>query len=189
MQKKFKKYILICTITTFSPIQHWKVESGQRVGVIGLGCLGHLAVKLAVSRKADVTVFTTSPGKVSAAKDLGAREAVLWSDEETMKKLAGQFDLLISTVPKGYPIGQFMNLLRVDGTLVNPGALDQLEDVPGGAFISRRRNLAGSLIGGIAETQEVIDYCTAHNIKADIELISPAMITEAFERVVNKDIR
>lgn len=181
---------LLCAgITTFSPMQHWRVESGQRVGVIGLGGLGHLAVKLAVARKADVTVFTTSPGKVPAAKTLGAREAVLWSDAEGMKRLAGQFDLMISTVPHGYPIGQFLNLLRLDGTLVNVGALDQLEDVPGGALISRRRHLAGSVIGGIAETQEVVDYCTAHNIKADIELITPAQISEAFDRVVGKDVR
>ncbi|MGE4442384.1 MAG: NAD(P)-dependent alcohol dehydrogenase [Desulfomicrobium sp.] len=181
---------LLCAgITTFSPIQHWKVESGQKVGVIGLGGLGHLAVKLAVSRKADVTVFTTSPGKISAAKDLGAREAVLWSDTEAMTRRASQFDLLISTVPKGYPMNQFLNLLRVDATLVNVGALDQLEDIPGGALISRRRNLAGSVIGGIAETQEVVDYCTAHNIKADIELIKPRQISEAFDRVVNKDVR
>lgn len=181
---------LLCAgITTFSPIQHWKVESGQRVGVIGLGGLGHLAVKLAVSRKADVTVFTTSPGKLSAAKDLGAREAVLWSDAEAMKRLASQFDLLISTVPKGYRVGQFLDLLQVDGTLVNLGALDQLEDIPGGALISRRRHLAGSVIGGIAETQEVVDYCTARNIKADIELLKPNQISEAFDRVVNKDVR
>jgi uncharacterized zinc-type alcohol dehydrogenase-like protein len=181
---------LLCAgITTFSSIQHWKVESGQRVGVIGLGGLGHLAVKLAVSRKADVTVFTTTPGKVAASKELGAREAVLWSDAKAMERLAGAFDLMISTVPQGYPMSQFLNLLRVDGTLVNVGALDQLEDIPGGALISRRRSLAGSVIGGIAETQEVMDYCTAHNIKADIELIKPDRISEAFDRVVNKDVR
>ncbi|WP_319584195.1 NAD(P)-dependent alcohol dehydrogenase [uncultured Pseudodesulfovibrio sp.] len=181
---------LLCAgITTFSPIQHWKVESGQRVGVIGLGGLGHMAVKLAVSRKAEVTVFTTSPGKVAAAKELGAREAVLWSDTDAMERLTRHFDLMISTVPKGYPVNQFLNLLQVNGTLVNVGALDQLEDIPGMTLTSGRRSLAGSVIGGIAETQEVMDYCTAHNIKADIELIQPDQITEAFDRVVNKDIR
>lgn len=140
-------------ITTFSPLQHWKAGANQRVGVAGLGGLGHLAVKLAVARGADVTVFTTSPGKVDDARRLGARAAVQWGDAEAMKRLENQLDLIISTVPKGYSIQPFVNLLKVDGTFVNAGALDDLEPLSGRALISRRRNVAGSVIGGIADAR------------------------------------
>lgn len=181
---------LLCAgITTFSPMQHWRVKSGQKVGVIGFGGLGHVAVKLAVSRKADVTVFTTSPGKRADALKMGAKEAVLWSDEAAMKRLTNHFDYLISTVPKPYPMQQFINLLKLDATMVNVGALGTLEDVSGLGLIFGRKSLAGSVIGGIAETQEVIDYCAARNIKADIELIKPDQINQAFDRVVKKDVR
>jgi len=180
---------LLCAgITTFSPMQHWKVAGGQRVGVIGLGGLGHVAVKLAVARKVDVTVFTTSPGKIADARRLGAQGAVLSTDVEAMKGLA-KFDFLISTVPEAFPMQPFINLLKLDGTLVNVGAMNPLEDVHGLGLARARRSLAGSIIGGIAETQEVIDYCTARNIKADVELIQPANINKAFDRVVNKDVR
>ena len=170
-------------------MQHWKVAAGQRIGVVGLGGLGHVAVKLAVARKADVTVFTTSPGKTDDAKRLGAREAVLSSDAEAMKKLANQFDWLIATVPQGFPIQPFTDLLKLDGTLVNVGAMEPLLEVHGLHLALARRSLAGSIIGGIAETQEVIDYCTARNIGADVELIRPEEINRAYERVVNKDVR
>ncbi len=181
---------LLCAgITTFSPMQHWKLARGQRVGVIGLGGLGHMAVKLAVARKADVTVFTTSPGKVADAQRLGAREAVLWSDVAAMKRLVNQFDLLISTVPQAYPMQQFVNVLKLDATLVNVGAMEQFQGVNGIDLVLGRKSLAGSMIGGIAETQEVIDYCAARNIKAEIELIRPEEINRAYERVVSKDVR
>jgi uncharacterized zinc-type alcohol dehydrogenase-like protein len=181
---------LLCAgITTFSPMRYWKVEPGQRVGVIGFGGLGHMAVKLAVAHRAEVTVFTTTSGKISDARSMGARDAVLWSDEAGMKRYMNQFDLMISTVPRAYPMQQFMNLLRLDGILVNVGALEQLKDLDGMLIGFGRKSLAGSMIGGIAETQEVIDYCVAHNIKADIELIRPDQINEAFDRVVKKDIR
>ena len=181
---------LLCAgITTFSPMQHWRLAAEQRVGVIGLGGLGHMAVKLAVARRAEVTVFTTSPGKVADANRLGAREAVLWSDAEAMKRLANHFDLMISTVPESFPMQPFMDLLKLDATLVNVGALGQLEGLNGMSQGFRRKSLAGSMIGGIAETQEVIDYCAARNIKADIELIRPDEINRAYERVVHKDVR
>lgn len=181
---------LLCAgITTFSPMQHWRLAAGQRVGVVGLGGLGHMAVKLAVARKAEVTVFTTSPGKVSDAKRLGAREAVLWSDADSMKRLANHFDLMISTAPQSYAMQPFMDLLKLDATLVNVGALGQLEGLNGMALGFGRKSLAGSMIGGIAETQEVIDYCAARNIKADIELIRPDEINRAYERVLSKDVR
>lgn len=182
---------LLCAgITTFSPMQHWKLTPGQHVGVIGLGGLGHMAVKLAVARKSDVTVFTTSPGKIADARRMGAREAVLWSDTEAMKRLANHFDLLIATVPKSFPMQPFMDLLKLDATLVNVGAVEPLESgLNGMAMAFGRKSLAGSVIGGIAETQEVIDYCAARNIKADIELIRPDQINQAYDRVVNKDVR
>ena len=181
---------LLCAgITTFSPMQHWKLSAGQRVGVIGLGGLGHIAVKLAVARKADVTVFTTTPGKIADAKRMGARETVLWSDTTALKRLANQFDLVISTVPQAYPMQPFMDLLKLDATLVNVGALNQLQGLNGMALAFGRKSLAGSMIGGVAETQEVIDYCAARNIKADIELIRVQDINRAYERVVSKDVR
>jgi uncharacterized zinc-type alcohol dehydrogenase-like protein len=181
---------LLCAgITTFSPMQHWKLSAGQRVGVIGLGGLGHMAVKLAVERNAEVVVFTTSPGKLNDAKRLGAREAVLWSDTEGMKRLAGTLDLLISTVPETYPMQPFMDVLQLDGTLINVGALNKLDGLNGMALAFGRKSLAGSVIGGIAETQQVVDYCAARNIKADIELIRPDQINQAFDRVKNKDVR
>lgn len=181
---------LLCAgITTFSPMQHWRVAAGQRVGVIGLGGLGHVAVKLAVARKAEVVVFTTSLGKLADAKRLGAREAVLWGDAESMKRLAGTLDLLIATAPDTFPMQPFMDALKLDGTLVNVGALNQLEGLNGMALAFGRKSLAGSMIGGIAETQEVVDYCAARNIKADIELIRPDQINAAFDRVKNKDVR
>ncbi len=183
---------LLCAgITTFSPMQHWRLEPGQRIGVIGMGGLGHVAVKLAVARRAEVTVLTTSPSKIADARRLGAREAVLWGDTKAMKRLAGHFDLMISTVPVSYPMQPFMELLRLDGTLVNVGALTTLSDanLNGQANAFGRKSLAGSMIGGIAETQQVIDYCAARNITADIELIRPDQITQAFERVVNKQAR
>jgi uncharacterized zinc-type alcohol dehydrogenase-like protein len=181
---------LLCAgITTFSPMQHWKVAAKQRVGVIGLGGLGHIAVKLAVARKADVTLFTTSPGKVADAKKMGAKEAILWSDAAAMKRVANSFDLLISTVPRAYPLQQFVNVLKLDATLVNVGAMEQFQGITGIDLVHGRKSLAGSMIGGIAETQEVIDYCAARRIKADIELIGPEDINKAFDRVVKKDVR
>ncbi|MFL5193932.1 MAG: NAD(P)-dependent alcohol dehydrogenase [Microvirga sp.] len=181
---------LLCAgVTTFSPMQHWQLEAGQRIGVVGLGGLGHVAVKLAVARKADVIVFTTSPGKLEDAKRLGAREAVLSTDADAMTRLANQFDLLISTVPQAYPMQPFMNLLKLDATLVNVGALGELQGLNGMLLGFGRKSLAGSMIGGIAETQAVIDYCATRNIKADIELITPDQIDRAYERVVNKDVR
>jgi uncharacterized zinc-type alcohol dehydrogenase-like protein len=181
--------LLCAAITTFSPMQHWKLALEQRVGVIGLGGLGHMAVKLGAARKADVTVFTTSPGKVADANRLGARAAVLSTDAEAVKRLAGQFDLLISTVPQAYAMQPFIDLLKLDGTLVNVGAMEPLQGIHGLTLALGRRSLAGSVIGGIAETQEVVDYCAARNIKADIELISVKDINRAYERVMNKDVR
>lgn len=181
---------LLCAgVTTFSPMQHWKLSGGQRVGVIGLGGLGHVAVKLAAARKAEVTVFTTSPGKIADAQRLGVKEAVLWSDADAMKRLAGKFDLLIATVPQAFSMQPFVTLLKLNGTLINVGAMEQIQGVTGIALALGRKAVAGSVIGGIAETQEVIDYCAARNIKADIEMIRADQVNTAYDRVVNKDVR
>jgi alcohol dehydrogenase (NADP+) len=181
---------LMCAgITTFSPMQHWSVEAGQRVGVIGFGGLGHLAVKLAVARKADVTVFTTSPSKVADATRMGAREAVIWNSPNSMDRYAGQFDFLISTVPTNVPTHPITNMLRLDGTYVIVGAREPIEDVRGSGLWLQRRKVSASLMGGMAETQEFIDYCACRNIVSDIELIKPAQIDQAFERIKSKDVR
>lgn len=181
---------LLCAgITTFSPMQYWKLTGGQCVGIIGLGGLGHVAVKLAAARNADVTVFTTTAGKLADAKRLGAKEAVLWSDTAAMNRLANTFDLLISTVPQAYSMQPFINVLKPNATLVNVGAMEELKGIDGINLVYARKSIAGSMIGGIAETQEVIDYCAARNIKPDIELIRPDQINQAFDRVVNKDVR
>ena len=131
-------------------------------------------------------MFTTSPDKIADAQRLGAREGVLWSDIDAMKRLANHFDLLISTVPVAYPMQPFMDLLKLDATLINVGALGDLQGLNGMAQGFGRKSLAGSMIGGIADTQEVIDYCAARSIKADIELIGPDAINLAWERVVTK---
>ncbi len=156
--------ILCAGVTTFSPIRHWDVESGQRVAVVGLGGLGHMAVKLAVAQRADVTIFTTSPGKIADAARLGAREAVLWDDAAAFARLANSFDLIISTVPYGFGVQPFIDMLKLDHTLVNVG-LGEPRGINTGAMAFGRKSLAGSMIGGIAETQEVIDHCFARNME------------------------
>lgn len=181
---------LLCAgITTYSPMQHWKLGRGQKVGVVGLGGLGHMAVKLAVARGAEVTVFTTSPGKIDDARRLGAKNAVLLTDGDAVSGLAGTLDLAISTAPESYSMMPVINALKLDGTLINVGALGQLESINGMMMAFGRKSFAGSLIGGIAETQEVIDYCAARNITADIELIAPDQIDRAWDRVMAKDVR
>ncbi len=181
---------LLCAgITTYSPMQHWQLRRGQNVGVVGLGGLGHMAVKLAVSRGAEITVFTTSPGKIDDAKRLGAKNAVLLSDAGAIGSLFGSLDLVISTAPEAYQMMPVINALKLDGTFVNVGALGQLESLNGMMMAFGRKSFAGSMIGGIAETQEVIDYCAARNIKADIELITPDQIDRAWDRVMAKDVR
>jgi uncharacterized zinc-type alcohol dehydrogenase-like protein len=181
---------LLCAgITTFSPMQHWNLAAGQRVGVTGLGGLEHMAVKLSVARNAEVVRFTTSPGKLNDSKRPGAREAVLWTDTEGMNRHAAALDILISAVPDTYPMQPFMDARKLDGTMINVGALKKLDGLNGMALAFGRKSLAGSVIGGIAETQQVIDYCAARNIKADIELIRPDQINQASDRVKNKDVR
>ncbi len=180
--------ILCAGITTFSPIRHWEVRPGQRVGVVGLGGLGHMAVKLAVAQRAEVTIFTTSPGKLADAKRLGAKHAVLWSDAAALKPLANSMDVIISTVPYPFEVQPLLDTLKLDATLVNVG-LGEPRGLNPSAMAFGRKSLAGSMIGGIAETQEVIDHCFARNIRPDVELITPDQINNAFDRVVAKDVR
>ena len=182
---------LLCAgVTTFSPMRHWKLEKNQKFAVVGLGGLGHMALKLAHAMRADVTVFTTTKEKLDDAKRMGAQEAILWSDREAFSRLANSFDLMISTVPVSYPMQPFMNMLKLDATLVNVGALGELTSgLSGMANGFGRKSLAGSMIGGIAETQEVIDYCAARHIESDIELITPDQIDRAYQRVIDKDVR
>jgi uncharacterized zinc-type alcohol dehydrogenase-like protein len=181
--------VLCAGVTTFSPLQHWRASRGQKVGVIGLGGLGHMAVKFAVAKGADVTVFTTSPGKRADAVRMGAKEALLWDDQAALRRLGSSFDLLVAAVPQAFPLQPFMNLLKTDATLVNVGALEALNGYNGMMNNTARRNLSGSMIGGIAETQEAVDFCAARGITADVEVIRPDQINEAFARVKGKDVK
>ncbi|MDC7683749.1 NAD(P)-dependent alcohol dehydrogenase [Asticcacaulis sp. BYS171W] len=181
--------VLCAGITTFSPLQHWKASRGQKVGVIGFGGLGHMAVKLAVAKGADVTVFTTTPSKRENALKMGAKAAVLWEERNSLREMGASFDLLIAAVPQAFEIQPFMNLLKTDATLVNVGTLESISGYNAMLNNTARRNLSGSMIGGIAETQQVVDFCSARNITADVELIRPDQINEAFSRVVNKDVK
>lgn len=181
---------LLCAgITTFSPINHWDLQPGQRYGVVGMGGLGHLAVKLAAAKGAEVVVFTTSEDKIEDAKSFGAADAFLWSDEDAIASQRASFDLMLSTVPVAYPMQQFLNLLKLDKTLVNVGALFPIEGAQGMLMGFGRQSLAGSMTGGIAETQAVIDFAARHNIAATYEMITPDEIGAACEKVVNKEAR
>ncbi|WP_423822938.1 NAD(P)-dependent alcohol dehydrogenase [Salinisphaera sp. SPP-AMP-43] len=181
---------LLCAgITTFSPLNTWHLEPGQRFAVIGMGGLGHLAVKLAAAKGAEVTVFTTSQDKLADAKRFGAAEAYLWSPEQGIDGRPGRFDLMLSTVPESYSMQPFLNMLTLGKTLVNVGALGPLEG-PSGIMLSMgRQNLGGSLTGGIAETQRLIDFAAHKGIAAEYEMIAPSEITAACQRVVDKQAR
>ena len=182
---------LLCAgITTYSPLRHWKVTKGQRVGVVGLGGLGHMAVKIAHAMGAEVVLFTTSPSKAEDARRLGASEVVLSRDKEQMKTQRGRFDLILDAVAAPHDINGMLGLLKRDGTLCLLGIPDQPHPPPqAGTLVNRRRSLSGSLIGGIAETQEMLDFCAEHNIVSDIELIPIQKINEAYDRMVNGDVK
>lgn len=181
---------LLCAgITTYSPLKHWNAGPGKRVGVVGIGGLGHMAIKIARAMGAHVVVFTTSPSKVADAKRLGAHEVVLSSDERQMKAYAGKLHLIIDAVSAQHNVNAFMDLLRVDGTLVLVGAPEHPLQMAAFSVIMGRRSFAGSPIGGIAETQEMLDFCAKHNITSDIEIISIDRINEAYERLMKGDVR
>lgn len=182
---------LLCAgITTWSPLRQWKVGPGSRVGVVGIGGLGHMAVKLASALGAHVVVLTTSPSKVDDARRLGAHEVVVAKEAGAMASLRNSLDLVIDTVGTPHDIEREMQLLRLDGTLVLLGGSPEPHPAPGAfTFIMKRRRLAGSLIGGIAETQEMLDFCGRHGITADIELIRADAVNEAYERMLKADVK
>lgn len=181
---------LLCAgITTYSPLKHWKVGPGHKVGVIGLGGLGHMAVKIAKAMGAEVIVFTTSASKVEDAKRLGADDVVLSNDEEQMKKYARKLHFIVDAVAAQHDINNYLNLLRVDGSLVLVGAPELPLPVAPFSLIPFRRSFSGSMIGGIAETQEMLDFCGEHNIVSDIELIDIQQVNEAYERMLKGDVK
>ena len=181
---------LLCAgITTYSPLRQWNCKKGDRVGVVGLGGLGHMAVKLAASMGAEVTVLSTSRSKEADARRLGAHAFESTKEEATFKKLAGHFNLLIDTVAGSHDYNAYLGLLRTRGTMVVVGVPP--EPTPLGAFslIGGNKRLAGSLIGGIEETQEMLDHCAEHKIVSDIEVIPIQQINEAYERMLRSDVR
>ncbi len=181
---------LLCAgITTYSPLRHWKVSKGQKVGVVGLGGLGHMAVKLANAFGAEVVLFTTSSGKAADAKRFGAHDVVLSRDEEAMKRHVSRFDFILDTVGAKHDLNAYLELLKRDGTLTLVGIAPEPALVGAFPLIRWRRSLAGSLIGGIAETQEMLDFCAERGITSDIELIAIDKINEAYERMLKSDVK
>src|SRR5947208_1533850 len=181
---------LLCAgITTFSPMRHWDVGKGKKVGVVGLGGLGHMAVKFAHVFGAHVVVFTTSPNKKEDALRLGADETVVSRNADEMKNHAGSFDFIIDTVSADHDINAYINLLGVDGNLTLVGAPAEPLAVPAFSLIMRRRSFSGSAIGGIVETQEMLDFCGENNIAADVEVIPIQKVNEAYERLLKSDVK
>ena len=181
---------LLCAgITLYSPLRHWNVGPGKRIAVIGLGGLGHMGVKLAAAMGAEVTVLSQSLKKMEDGLRLGASHYYATSDPETFRKLAGSFDVILNTVSANLDLAQYLSLLHVDGTLVELGAPAHPMEVPAMPLLGMRRNLSGSLIGGIAETQEMLDFCAEHRVAPEFELIEPDYINEAYERVLASDVR
>ncbi|MBI5373510.1 MAG: NAD(P)-dependent alcohol dehydrogenase [Sphingobacteriales bacterium] len=181
---------LLCAgITTYSPLRHWKVGKGMKVGILGLGGLGHMGVKFAVSMGAEVTMLSHSPSKEADAKRLGAHKFVLTSDEMQAKNVAGYFDFILDTVSAPHDYNFYLGMLRTNGVMVCVGVPPAPTAVHAMSLIFYRHTLAGSLIGGIPETQEMLDYCAAHQITSDIELIRMEQINEAYERMLKGDVR
>lgn len=181
---------LLCAgITTYSPLAHWKVGKGQKVGIVGLGGLGHMGVKFAHAMGAHVVMITTSPEKGNDAKKLGADDVLISKDAAAMEKAANSFDFILNTIPVEHDVSPYVSLLKRDATMVIVGAISPVTGVHGGALVMQRKKIAGSLIGGIKETQEMLDFCGKHNIVCDVEVIPPSKINEAYERTVKGDIK
>jgi uncharacterized zinc-type alcohol dehydrogenase-like protein len=181
---------LLCAgITTYSPLRHWGIGPGMTVGVIGLGGLGHMGIKLAHAMGAKTVMITTSPGKAADAMRLGANEVLISTDQEAMLAMANQFDFLLNTIPVSHDFNAYMSLLKVDGTMCIVGAIGPNAPLNTRPMILGRRNIAGSLVGGIQETQEMLHFCAAHGIVSDIELIKPTDINLAFERMQKNDVK
>ena len=181
---------LLCAgITTYSPLRHWGVGKGHKVAVVGLGGLGHMAVKLASSFGAEVTMLSTSPRKEEDARRLGAHHFALTKDPEQLKALAGRFNFIIDTVSAEHDYNQYLSMLDTDGVMICVGAPPTPSQIMAFSLIGGRRSLAGSLIGGLPETQEMLDYCAEHNITSDVEVIRMEYINEAYERMLKGDVK
>jgi uncharacterized zinc-type alcohol dehydrogenase-like protein len=182
---------LLCAgITTWSPLRHWKVGKGSKVGVVGLGGLGHMAIKLAKGLGAEVTLFSRSTNKIQDAKELGADTVIISTDESQMASVNGAFDLIIDTVPYVHDINPYVATLNISGTIVLVGYLGPIDPFLNSvAMILGRKSVAGSLIGGIAETQEMLDFCGANNIVSEIEIIKMHDINEAYARMLKSDVK
>ncbi len=182
---------LLCAgITTYSPLRHWKVGPGQKVGIVGLGGLGHMGVKIAAAMGAEVYVFSTSPNKAEDAKRLGAKDLIVSKDEAQMAAHANSFDFILNTVAAPHNLDAFLMLLKRDGTMTLVGVPDSPHPSPSvGNLVFRRRSLAGSLIGGIAETQEMLDFCHQHGLTADIEMIAMDEVNTAYDRMQKSDVK
>ncbi len=182
---------LLCAgITTYSPLNHWQVGKGDKVGIVGLGGLGHMGVKFARAMGAHVVLFTTSASKVDDAIRLGAHEVVISKDTEAMQQHRLSFDFILNTVAAAHNLDSFTELLKRDGTLCLVGVPDQPHPSPAiGNLIFKRRQIAGSLIGGLKETQEMLDFCAEHNIVSDIEIIPIQRINQAYERILKSDVK
>jgi uncharacterized zinc-type alcohol dehydrogenase-like protein len=181
---------LLCAgITTYSPLRHWKVSKGQKVGILGLGGLGHMGVKLAVSMGAEVTMLSHTPSKEADAKRLGAHKFVLTSDADQAASVANYFDFILDTVSAQHDYNFYLNMLKTNGNMVCVGVPPPAEPIVPFNLIFQRRSIAGSLIGGLPETQEMLDYCAEHNIVSDVEVIAMKDINEAYERMLKGDVR
>lgn len=181
---------LLCAgITTWSPLRHWKVGKGHKVAVVGLGGLGHMALKFASAFGADVTMLSTSPNKESDARKLGANHFALLNDAKQMRELKSKFDFIINTVSAPHDYNQLLRTLDTNGVMICVGIPPTPIELMGFALLGNRRSIAGSSIGGIPETQEMLDYCAKHNITSDIELIDIANINEAYERMLKGDVK
>jgi len=177
-------------ITTWSPLRHWNIGKGSKIAVIGLGGLGHMGLKFAKAMGADVTLFTRSPGKEEEARRLGADHVVLSTDPKQMAAVAHQFEFILDTVPSQHDLNPYLDTLAINGVLCLVGLLEPLEPaVQTARVILGRRSISGSAIGGIGETQEMLDFCAEHGIVSDIEVIDMKDINAAYERVVKSDVR
>lgn len=181
---------LLCAgITTYSPLKHWHVKKGDKVGIIGLGGLGHLGIKFAKAMGAHVVMITTSKNKGEDAKLLGADEVLISTDIKAMDKAYNSFDFLLNTIPVGHNVNPYLELLKADKTMVLVGSLEPLTSVDGGLLIRQRKHLAGSLIGGVSETEAMLEFCSQHQIYPEIEMITMSDINTAFTRIIEKDVK
>jgi uncharacterized zinc-type alcohol dehydrogenase-like protein len=180
---------LCAGITTYSPLHHWGVKKGQKVGIVGLGGLGHMGLKFAKALGANVVLFTTSPGKTADAQRLGADEVVISKNAEEMQKHGNSFDFILDAVSADHDLNAYLNLLKLDGTLTLVGAPEKPASVAAFNLLLKRRRLAGSAIGGIRETQQMLDFCAEKGITADIEKINIDYINTAYERLLKSDVK